>query len=63
MAVYAGMFAFLQACRGIPGPFVGAALSDLMGPRPVFLIALGLWTISASILLASGRLRASEPEE
>ena len=54
---YAAMFAFLQAMRGIPGPFIGAALSDLIGPRPVFLIALGFWAASAAVLLRSGALK------
>lgn len=56
-AAYAGMFAFLQAMRGIPGPFLGAALSNLIGPRPVFLLALGFWIASAYVLLASGALK------
>jgi len=63
-ASYAGMFAFFQACRGIPGPFLGAALSGLVGPRPVFLIALGLWATAATVLVARGGLRMklwSEP--
>jgi MFS family permease len=55
-ASYAAMFAFLQAMRGIPAPFIGAALNNALGPRPVFLIALGLWTISAGILFAGRRL-------
>ena len=55
---YAGLFAFLQAVRGIPGPFVGAALSNALGPRPVFLIALGCWALSVTILLVGGGLRA-----
>jgi MFS family permease len=56
-AAYAGMFAFLQACRGIPGPFVGAALSNLVGPRPVFLVALGLWAVAVTVLVTRGGLR------
>lgn len=57
VAAYAGVFAFLQACRGLPGPFIGAALSQALGPRPVFLVALGLWTASAFLLLLGGALR------
>jgi MFS family permease len=52
---YAGMFAFLQAVRGIPGPFIGAALSEWLGPRPVFLIPLGLWLISALVAVIGWR--------
>jgi len=55
-AAYAGMFAFLQAMRGIPGPFLGAALAGVIGARPVFLVALGFWMASAYILLTSGAL-------
>jgi len=62
-AAYAGMFAFLQAMRGIPGPFLGAALSHLIGPRPVFLIALGFWMASAWVLLTSGALRLNTEVE
>jgi len=52
---YAGTFAFLQALRGIPGPFIGAALAEWLGPRPVFLIPLGLWTVSAAIAFLGWR--------
>ncbi len=52
---YAGMFAFLQALRGIPGPFIGAALSEWLTPRAVFLIPLGLWTVSAVIAVIGWR--------
>ena len=52
---YAGTFAFLQAVRGIPGPFIGAALAEWLGPRPVFLIPLGLWTVSAAIAFLGWR--------
>jgi MFS family permease len=62
-AAYAGMFAFLQAMRGIPGPFLGAALSNLIGPRPVFLIALGFWIASAYVLLTSGALKMNTEVE
>jgi MFS family permease len=55
-ASYAALFAFLQALRGIPGPFVGAALNEWIGPRPVFLIALGLWCASALIISVGGRM-------
>jgi len=56
-ASYAGMFAFFQACRGIPGPFIGAALSNLIGPRPIFLIALGFYAVAVAITVARGGLR------
>jgi MFS family permease len=59
---YAALFAFLQALRGIPGPFVGAALSEAIGPRLVFPIALGLWSISALVVL-TGRRLAERPDE
>jgi MFS family permease len=62
-AAYAGMFAFLQAMRGIPGPFLGAWLSELVGPRPVFLIGLGFWLASAWVLLTSGALRLNTEVE
>jgi len=52
---YAGTFAFLQAVRGIPGPFIGAALAEWLGPRPVFLLPLGLWTVSAAIAFLGWR--------
>jgi len=58
VVAYAGLFAFLQALRGIPGPFIGAALSNALGPRPVFLFALGCWALSVTILLVGGGLRA-----
>jgi hypothetical protein len=51
------MFAFFQACRGIPGPFIGAALSNLIGPRPIFLIALGFYAVAVAITVARGGLR------
>ncbi len=61
VASYAALFAFLQALRGIPGPFIGAALSEWLGPRPVFLIAIGLWCISAGTLFVGLRVaRAME---
>ncbi len=61
---YAALFAFLQALRGIPGPFAGAALNEWIGPRPVFVIALALWAFSALILVAGRRLaeQASDDE-
>lgn len=62
-ASYAAMFAFLQAIRGIPGPFIGAALSDALGPRVVFLIALGLWAISAGMLYRGRSMRTAAVEE
>jgi MFS family permease len=52
---YAAVFAFLQAMRGIPGPFIGAALSNWLGPRPVFLVVFGLW--AAAVVVASVGLR------
>jgi len=63
VVAYAGLFAFLQALRGIPGPFIGAALSNTLGPRPVFLIALGCWALSVTILLVGGGLRAGMKED
>lgn len=54
---YAGMFAFLQACRGIPAPFIGAALGHVLGPRPVFLIALGFWAAATATLASRRGLR------
>jgi MFS family permease len=62
-AAYAGMFSFLQAMRGIPGPFLGALLSSLVGPRWVFLVALGFWGASATVLLRSGAVRMQMEEE
>ncbi len=62
VAYYAGVFAFLQAMRGIPGPFIGAALAERLGPRPVFLLPLGLWTIAAAIAFYGWRLSRSRPE-
>jgi MFS family permease len=60
---YAGMFAFLQAMRGIPAPFLGAALSINIGAGPVFLIALACWVVSASIMLAGRKVRLGAPED
>ncbi|MFB3880482.1 MAG: MFS transporter [Armatimonadota bacterium] len=57
VASYAGMFAFFQACRGIPGPFLGAALSGVLGLRPVFLIALVFYAISVTVIIGKGGLR------
>jgi len=57
-AYYAGVFAFLQALRGIPGPFIGAALSERLGPRLVFLIPLVLWIFSAVIAVIGARMAA-----
>ena len=59
---YAGTFAFLQALRGIPGPFIGAALAEWLGPRPVFLVALGLWTASAATAFLGWRRAQGQPE-
>jgi MFS family permease len=58
---YAGMFAFLQALRGLSAPFIGAALSEWLGPRPVFLIPLGLWGISALIAVIGWRRAQRQP--
>jgi DHA1 family bicyclomycin/chloramphenicol resistance-like MFS transporter len=60
---YAGMFAFLQAMRGIPAPFLGAALGTNIGAGPVFLIALACWVVSASIMLAGRKVRLAAPED
>jgi MFS family permease len=56
-AAYAGMFSFLQALRGIPGPFLGALLAETIGARWVFLVALGFWGASAMVLLRTGALQ------
>lgn len=65
VVTYAGTFAFLQAMRGIPGPFIGAWLSNnsMIGPRPVFLVTLGLWAIAASIMVFGGGLRLKPVEQ
>ncbi len=55
---YAAVFSFLQAVRGIPGPFIGAALTEWLGPRPVFLIALVL--LAAAATMASVGMKASK---
>ncbi len=52
---YAATFAFLQAVRGIPAPFIGAALAAIMGERNVFLVTLTLWAAATAILLIGGR--------
>lgn len=62
VVTYAGAFAFLQAMRGIPGPFIGAWLNNTIGPRPVFLITLGCWAIAASVMLLGGGLRLKPGE-
>lgn len=62
-ASYAGMFAFLQALRGIPGPFIGAALNSLIGPRWVFVIALALWAAAITTLVTRGGLRLHTEQE
>jgi MFS family permease len=61
---YASMFAFLQACRGIPAPFIGAALSTVsfIGPRGVFLISLGCWASAAIVMITRGGLRLATEE-
>jgi len=53
---YAAVFAFLQSMRGIPGPFIGAALSEWVGPRPVFLVTLALWVGAAGVAFAGMRV-------
>jgi len=62
---YAGTFAFLQAMRGIPGPFLGAALATNFGPAPVFLVGLACLALSAAVMLTgrSLRLRALDEED
>lgn len=62
-AAYAGTWAFLQACRGIPGPFLGAFLLNQVGPRPVFLLSLCCWAASASVIIFGGGLRLKPCEE
>jgi len=62
-AAYAGMFAFLQACRGIPAPFVGDLLRHVVGERGVFLVGLGFWLAALVLLHTSGALKLKmEPE-
>jgi len=61
-ASYAGMFAFFQACRGIPGPFLGAALSGVVGIRPIFLIALVFYAASVAVIIGKGGLRMKMSE-
>ncbi|MFB3882319.1 MAG: MFS transporter [Armatimonadota bacterium] len=58
---YAAVFAFLQSMRGIPGPFIGAALSQWIGPRSVFLVTLALWVAAATV--ASVGARAARDRE
>jgi len=64
-ATYAGVFAFLQACRGIPAPFLGAALSHVsfVGTRGVFVVSLACWATAAAILIARGGLRMQPEQE
>jgi len=62
VVTYAGTFAFLQAMRGIPGPFIGAALNNAIGPRPVFLLALGCWAIATVVMISGGGLRMKTAE-
>ena len=56
-AAYAGVFAFLQALRGIPAPFLGAFLAGYVGPRPVFLLMLFFFLAALVVLRVSGALR------
>ncbi len=65
VATYAGVFAFLQACRGIPAPFLGAALSHVafIGTRGVFVVSLACWAAAAAILIARGGLRMQVERE
>lgn len=62
---YASVFAFLQACRGIPAPFIGAALSNVsfIGPRGVFLVSLGCWAAAAVVMITRGGLRMETGRE
>jgi hypothetical protein len=60
---YVAVFAFLQAMSGIPGPFIGAALSELLGPRSVFLITLGLWVGAAMVAFRGMKLAAKQQQE
>ncbi len=60
---YAGVFAFLQAMRGIPGPFLGAALGANVGARSVFVLAIVCWIVSASIMLAGRKVRLRALED
>lgn len=60
---YAAVFAFLQSMRGIPGPFIGAALCERLGPRPVFLITLILWLGAATVAMMGMKLAAKQPPE
>jgi len=60
---YAGVFAFLQAMRGLPGPFIGAALSNTSGPRPVFLVTLGLWVAAAAVALIGKRMAQTQLDQ
>jgi MFS family permease len=57
---YAAVFAFLQAMRGIPAPFVGAALSEWLGPRPVFPMAIALWVAAAGVAFVGMRRERAE---
>jgi MFS family permease len=63
-ATYASMFAFLQALRGIPAPFIGAALSHVsfIGTRGVFLVSLCCWATAAVVMVTRGGLRMEAHE-
>jgi len=64
-AAYASVFAFLQACRGIPAPFIGAALANVsfIGTRGVFLISLCCWAAAAVVMVTRGGLRMEGARE
>lgn len=54
---YAGTFAFLQAMRGIPGPFIGAWLYGIINPRFIFLLGFAFLLASVVVILWGGGLR------
>jgi MFS family permease len=60
---YAAVFAFLQAIRGIPGPFIGAALSNQFGPRSVFPVTLALWVSAAAVALVGMRTAQGQADQ
>jgi len=62
---YASVFAFLQACRGIPAPFIGAALAGVsfIGTRGVFLISLCCWAAAAVVMVTRGGLQMEATQE
>ncbi len=62
-AAYAGMFAFLQALRGIPAPFVASFLADYIGARSVFLVILAFYLGALAVLRFSGALEVDTKVE